>query len=68
MTISIIKNIAIFCLIVAGIFFFLKKFTVYRCPKCQSRHVVKVNDENAKQNEISYFCQECKHVVKKTKI
>lgn len=65
MTIVMIKNIALFCLIVGGIFFFLKKFTVYRCPKCHSRHIVKIKDEESKSDKLSYLCQECGHIVKR---
>lgn len=63
-----VKNIVILCIIVGGIYLFLKKFTMYRCPKCRSRHIIRLkNDERYAKDDIVYMCQECSAIVHKQK-
>lgn len=62
-----IKNIIILAILVAGVYFFLKKFTVYRCPKCRSRHIVPLKEENYTGTEKKYICRECCFIVRKQK-
>ena len=57
---DIIKIIITISIIVA-IFIYLKKYTLYRCPHCQSKHIYKMKgrlDDDGKQIYHCYTCEQ----------
>jgi len=45
--------------IVVGIFIYIRKYTMIRCPKCQSKNITKLKNETDSDGKQLYFCQDC---------
>ena len=62
-----IKSLILTAVMVAIIYFILKKMTIYRCPQCASTHITKLKKHNYETSETVYFCAKCKTAFTKTK-
>ena len=58
-------EITVLILIIAGTYFFLKFFTVHRCPYCQSRYIKKKKNMEVKSGYKVYVCSACGKVTER---
>lgn len=58
-------EITVLILIIAGIYFFLKFFTVHRCPYCQSRYINRKKNMEVKSGYKVYVCSACGKVTER---
>ena len=54
-----IGDLIILAILVAVVYFVLKKFTVYRCPECRSIHVTKHILHHMYGKKTAYKCSKC---------
>ena len=58
-------EITVLILIIAGTYFFLKFFTVHRCPYCQSRYINRKKNMEVKSGYKVYVCSACGKVTER---
>ncbi|MDE7315166.1 MAG: hypothetical protein K2N11_05620 [Mucispirillum sp.] len=58
-------EILVLILIIAGTYFFLKVFTVHRCPHCQSRYINRNKNMEVKSGYKVYVCSACGKVTER---
>lgn len=61
-------NTIILILIIVGTYLFLKFFTVYRCPFCQSRYINRKKNMEEEKGYKIYQCSACGKILKKKNI